>query len=196
MKRILITGGTGLLGSNLALHLRSNYEVYILSNKKKIHIPRTKTNTSKQSVEHIFSSFKPNLVINAAAVTDIEFCENNPKYAVNTHVKFLETIISNCIKYNCKLIHISTDHLSNGTKPMIKEEVDLMPLNHYAKTKLMSEQLIQKEITNYLIIELIFLDGVQNIGPLLVIGLLLTFQKIKKFIYLKTHSSLQFQSII
>ena len=152
MNRILITGGTGLLGSNLALQLRTNNEVYILSNKKKIHLPKTKTNTPKQSVEHIFSSFKPNLVINAAAVTDIEFCENNPKYAVNTHVKFLETIISNCIKYNCKLIHISTDHLSNGTKPMIKEEVDLMPLNHYAKTKLMSEQLIQKEITNYLII--------------------------------------------
>ena len=58
MKRILITGGTGLLGSNLALHLRSNYEVYILSNKKKIHLPKTKTNTPKQSVEHIFSSFK------------------------------------------------------------------------------------------------------------------------------------------
>ena len=93
MNRILITGGTGLLGSNLALQLRTNYEVYILSNKKKIHIPRTKTNTSKQSVEHIFSSFNPNLVINAAAVTDIELCENNPKYAVNTHVKFLETII-------------------------------------------------------------------------------------------------------
>ena len=92
------------------------------------------------------------MVINAAAVTDIELCENNPKYAVDTHVKFLETIISNCIKFNCKLIHISTDHLSNGTKPMIKEEVDLMPLNYYAKTKLMSEQLIQKEITNYLII--------------------------------------------
>ena len=54
MKKILITGGTGLLGSNLALHLRSNYEVYILSNKKKIHSPRTKTNTSKQSVENIF----------------------------------------------------------------------------------------------------------------------------------------------
>ena len=35
MNRILITGGTGLLGSNLALQLRTNYEVYILSNKKK-----------------------------------------------------------------------------------------------------------------------------------------------------------------
>ena len=58
MNRILITGGTGLLGSNLALQLRTNNEVYILSNKKKIHIPRTKTNTLKQSVEHIFSSFK------------------------------------------------------------------------------------------------------------------------------------------
>ena len=196
MNRILITGGTGLLGSNLALQLRTDYDVYILSNKRKIYLPKTKTNTPKQSVEHIFSSFNPNLVINAAAVTNIELCEKNPKYAVDTHVKFLETIISNCIKYNCKLIHISTDHLSNGTKPMIKEEVDLMPLNYYAKTKLMGEQLIQKEITNYLIIRTNFLDGVQNIGLLLAIGLSLIFQKIKKFIYLKMHSSLQYQSII
>ena len=152
MNRILITGGTGLLGSNLALKLRTNYEIYILSNNKKINIPRTKTNTSKQSVDHIFSTFNPNLVINAAAITDIELCEKKPKCAINTHVNFLERIILNCIKYDCKLIHISTDHLSKGTKPMIKEDVDLVPLNHYAKTKLMSEKLIQKEITNYLII--------------------------------------------
>ena len=45
MNKILLTGSTGLLGTNLAIRLRRHYEVYTLLNNRKIFIPGTKNNT-------------------------------------------------------------------------------------------------------------------------------------------------------
>ncbi len=152
MKKILITGGSGLLGSNLALRLRKHHEVFILLNKRKIAIPFTKSNKFNISLNKVFSLFKPELVINTVAITDIELCEINPKIAKKTNVTFLDNIISLCLKYKSKLVHISTDHLSCGIKPMTTEKDDTHAINEYAKTKLLAEKLVQKKMHDALII--------------------------------------------
>ena len=152
MKKILITGGSGLLGSNLALRLRKNYEVLILLNKTKIHIPSTINAKAQSSLDEIFSFFRPDLVINTVAQTNIEICEEDPFLAKEANLNYLKIIVPLCKNNGCKLLHISTDHLSNGLKPFLQEDEDVKPLNVYARTKLEGEKYIQKEMPSALIV--------------------------------------------
>ena len=152
MKKILITGGSGLLGSNLALRLRRNYEVLILLNKIKINIPSTINAKAQSSLDKIFSSFRPDLVINTVALTNIELCEEKPLLAQKINVAFLKKVIIFCKKYNSKILHISTDHMSDGLNALVNEEHILHPMNQYAKTKLKAEKTLQHEVPESLII--------------------------------------------
>ena len=152
MKKILITGGSGLLGSNLALRLRKNYEVLILLNKIKINIPLTINAKAQSSLDKIFSSFRPDLVINTVALTNIELCEERPLLAQRINVNFLENMIPFCKKYNSKILHISTDHMSDGLNALVNEEHISHPINEYAKTKLKAEKILRYEVPESLII--------------------------------------------
>ena len=151
MKKILITGGSGLLGTNLALRFRHSFETLILTNKKKIQIPFTQSIKSKDFFAKS-DYFKPDLIINTAALTDVDFCEKNPDLAFETNVKYINYLKNICLQNESKLIHISTDHLSDGSTPYIKENHKLNPINQYGKTKLLAENLIKESITNPIIL--------------------------------------------
>ena len=152
MKKILITGGSGLLGVNLAIRLRNDYKVLILINRKVIQIPFTKSAKSNFPLDKTFASFKPDLVINTVALTDIELCEENAFLALETNLNYLKPIIFLSKKYNSKLLHISTDHLSNGLNSFSKEDDDVNPMNQYAQTKFQAEKYIEDEMPNALIV--------------------------------------------
>jgi len=156
MKKILITGGTGLLGVNLAIRISNYYETFILLNKKIIEIPSTLNNKDIKSLEEVFSKFNPDLVINTVAETDVDLCEDKPSLAVDTNLNYLKKIIVICKLHKCKILHISTDHLSDGSEPFVKENQEASPLNQYAKTKLLAEQYLLKEMPNSLIIRTSF----------------------------------------
>lgn len=152
MKKILITGGSGLLGVNLAVRLRHRYEVVILTNKKKIDISSTISVYGKSFLSEKKTFFKPDLVINTVALTNIELCEKNPLLALETNLDYLKPLVLLCKKNNSKLIHISTDHLSDGLTPFAEEYNDLNPINQYAKTKLQAEDYIERQMPDAVII--------------------------------------------
>ena len=145
MNKILITGGSGLLGCNIAELAISKFEVYATYNKNKVgmnnvhffHVDLTK---KEQFVK--IEQISPDLIIHCAALTDVDYCEDHPNVAYDQNVLASVNIAKIAQKIGAYLIHISTESIFDGTKGDYKEEDIPNPINVYGTTKLEAEQKI------------------------------------------------------
>ena len=94
----------------------------------------------------------PSYIIHAAAITDLEFCENNKKKSKIINFNLTKNITDVCKKISCKLIFLSSDQLFDGKKNYYNENTKTKPLNFYSKLKIRSENYIKKNLKNYLIL--------------------------------------------
>jgi len=154
--KILITGADGMLGSDLNRVLNENHEVMPTD------IPSLDI-TDINQVENIISSYKPNIVINSAAYTNVDECESNSKLAYEINSFAPKNLAIVCDKYNSKLIHISTDYVFNGEndKPYVESD-KTEPINVYGETKLKAEELIRNTFDNYVILRTSWLYGLNG----------------------------------
>ena len=97
--------------------------------------------TNRNQVKNVCDNFNPNVVVNCAAFTDVDLCENRKKLARMINVDGVENIIKS-VKTNTKIIHISTDYVFNGVDGFYAENDLTYPLNYYGKTKLESENIL------------------------------------------------------
>ncbi len=136
--RILIFGGTGLLGQALYKEL-SKSNICFQSSKKK----KSDFQSDLQSSNKIYSFLKktrPNVIINCAGETDVNHCNDKFYSAYNSNVKSIQNIVQAVKSYNKKiyLIHISTDQVYN-TKNKSSSEDNVFISNNYGATKFISE---------------------------------------------------------
>jgi len=122
MKKILITGGTGFLGKNLAYKLKKKYKIFVcsrnLANGKTLErslkvkfIPLNITNYS--DVDEVFFNVKPDIVIHSAASKFVDISEKFVSETVDTNILGSKNIILCSRKYKCnKFIAISSDKAS------------------------------------------------------------------------------------
>jgi len=148
MKKVLITGSGGILGSELSIRLNELFDVLALpksSSKNFLDI------TDFNMMYSIFKSFDPDFVINCAAFTNVDYCESNKQIARNVNVKGLMNLIK-CMSKTSKMIHISSDYVFDGKDGNYKENDMKKPINYYGKTKLEADNLLMGSNSNYLII--------------------------------------------
>ena len=154
--RVLITGGSGLLAINWAISMRDKYSITLLLHHKNISLSGVKTSFgSLSSLDECLSEltkYRPDVVIHAAGLADIEACELNPNLAQRVNGDFAKNVAIACSQKKIKLVHISTDHLFQGNKEFSTEEYPTNPINSYAKTKLIGEQEVIKNCKDALII--------------------------------------------
>lgn len=145
MNKILITGGSGLLGSNIAKLATLKFEVYATYNKNKVGMKDVHffqiDLTKKEPIVKI-EQIKPDFIIHCAALTNVEYCEDRPDEAYNQNVLASVNIAKIAKKIGAYLIHISTDSVFDGTKGNYKEDDMANPINIYGRTKLEAEQKI------------------------------------------------------
>ena len=150
--RILITGAFGQLGHALqsVLSKNSNYELICTGRKVKKGQEGIPLDIRNQvALKELINTTAPDLLINLAAMTNVDSCELNPKLAGEINVAGMEHI---CDSFKGKIIHLSTDYVFDGTSGPYKENDPLNPISIYGKTKLASEQiLLEKDIKNLVI---------------------------------------------
>ena len=150
--RILITGAFGQLGHALqsVLSRKSNYELICTGRKIKKGQEGIPLDIRNQvALKEIINTTAPDILINLAAMTNVDVCELNPKLAGEINVAGLQHI---CDSFKGKIIHLSTDYVFDGTSGPYKEDDPLNPISIYGKTKLASEHiLLEKDIKNLVI---------------------------------------------
>ena len=167
MRRILICGSNGLLGQRLALLLSSQTEYEVLNtsrNRSFVFDDRlfdyTQLDvTQKSDVKSLVSSFHPTVIINAAAATDVDWCELHREDAWKANVVGTENLIEAARKVGARLIHVSTDYVFDGNHGPYSEEDKPNPVSYYGKTKLASENAVRTGGIPHTILRTIVLYG-------------------------------------
>jgi len=137
--KILVTGGKGQLGCEInKLSSKNNYDwlfsdidIFDLSDLNSINVFLDKTS--------------PDIIINCAAYTAVDNAEVDFENANTTNHKSVELIAKWSNNNNCKLIHISTDYVYDGSSLIaVKEDTQANPVNNYGKSKLLGDIACQK----------------------------------------------------
>ena len=154
--RAVLTGGSGLLGLNVVLQKADVYEFSVLENNRKIELPNAKIVHmdlgSLSSIEAELKLCSPDVLIHAAGMTNVDDCDEYP-----TKANFINgTLAGNLAKVThelgIKFVHISTDHLFDGTDRFVSEEASPKPLNAYGFSKALGEEIVAKNNPSALIV--------------------------------------------
>ncbi len=138
MKKILITGSSGFLGSRLAYYLKDKYELLLPSHAE--------LNVSREEVVRAYmEEHRPDVVIHCAALSNTWYCEQHREESHKVNVQGTVRIAKACKLTGAKLVFMSSDQVYNATPlpGLLKEEDVLQPVNIYGQHKLECEQRAQ-----------------------------------------------------
>lgn len=141
MKKILITGSTGLIGSRIIEMLGDTYE-FIPLRQSEIDI------TSKQTVESYLATISYDLLLHLAAYTNVDGAETERELCQKTNVEGTKNLFDVCQQKNAQMIHISTDFVFDGKKtdggePRYTETSLPNPISYYGQTKYEAENILK-----------------------------------------------------
>ena len=151
--KILVTGAHGMLGRDL-LPLLSAKHVVLGKDIQDFDI------TDQKRVREEIAACRPDVVIHAAAYTDVDGCEAKRDLAFAVNGEGALHVALGCAQVGSRMIHLSTDYVFDGTSQIpYPEGFPAHPLNVYGESKLQGELYIQKVLENYLIIRTAWLYG-------------------------------------
>lgn len=141
MKKILITGSSGFLGSRLALYYKDRYEL-LLPKHEELNICR------EDAVMAYMNEFRPDIVLHCAALSNTGYCQQHPEESHRVNVQGTVKMAKACKQTGAKLIFMSSDQVYNGTPllGLLSEEDVYQPVNVYGQHKLEAEQRAQRNL--------------------------------------------------
>lgn len=138
-KRVLITGATGLLGTHWATALADEYDVILGVHQRKLSLPNCRSQhlawNDRQLFESQLDQLDPDIIVHTAGLTSVDECERRPDDARRLNVDLAVLIANYCASRENSLVHISSDHLFDGSQPLLDETAPTCPVNQYGKTK-------------------------------------------------------------
>lgn len=156
--KILLLGGSGMLGSDCKEVLSSDYQV-IAPSKNELDI------ISWDVVIENMQQVSPDIVLNCAAFTDVDACETENFIVRKVNLEGPRNLAQGSARFNCKIIHISSDYIFNGKKsvpqPYFEDDAG-DPISAYGKSKLESEVAVKENAPNYVIVRSGWLYGIRG----------------------------------
>ncbi len=154
MTRLLITGVSGLLGSNLAMSLKDDFEVLGTYHTNPVRWPGVNVQSvnvcSESDVTGAISGFMPACVIHSAAETRVDYCEENPEHAFRVNAESSGLIGAAASRVGARVVYISTDSVFDGRTGGYRETDAEGPVNVYARSKLGGETDIRRSCKDHL----------------------------------------------
>jgi dTDP-4-dehydrorhamnose reductase len=154
--KILVLGHKGMLGTDLMARLGGRHEV-LGRDIDEFNI------ASADSCRDLILELHPQVVINAAAFTDVDGCETNRETCMAVNAGGVRNVALACEEISAKVVHLSTDYVFDGTrKEPYREDDSTSPLNVYGHSKLEGENLLRSSSTRYILIRTAWLYGVRG----------------------------------
>jgi dTDP-4-dehydrorhamnose reductase len=167
--KVLVTGSGGLLGQKLTDLLVTRPDVQLVATARR-HIEKLPANAGFQlldisvsgEADRVFSAVRPDVVINTAAMTQVDDCELNRAECWKQNVTAVEHVVKACEAQGAHLVHISTDFIFDGSHGPLTEDEAASPVNYYGESKLAGEQVVMKATCPWTIIRTVLVYGITS----------------------------------
>lgn len=168
MKKILVTGSNGLLGQKItSLILSSDRASLIATSKGQNRHPEKQGYTyiemdlsNEKDIARVFRSVNPDVVINTAALTNVDVCETEREQCRLINTDAVKTLALLCGETGAHLIHLSTDFVFDGKEGPYLEDVQPNPLSFYGRSKADAEDYLKSSSCRWTIIRTILVYGI------------------------------------
>ncbi|MES3629396.1 MAG: dTDP-4-dehydrorhamnose reductase [Longimonas sp.] len=172
--RVLITGANGLLGQALTKRLSQLPEYDVLATARD-DAPRFDTGscgyapldiTRADDIEALFDDFTPNVLVNCAAMTDVDGCAEDKDACWATNATAVEQLADACRRHGTRLVQVSTDFVFDGEDGPYTEDARPNPVNYYGRSKLAGENAVRASgIAKWAIVRTVLVYGTgTNLG--------------------------------
>lgn len=165
--RILVTGSNGLLGQKLTTRLQQDKDVFLIATargRSAVKIARGEYHSldisNRDDVESLLRFTKPDVVINTAAMTQVDDCETQRDACWKANVTAVEYLTRCCQALHIHLIHLSTDFIFDGSQGPLDENAEPNPLNFYGESKLASEKIVYDAPITWTILRTVLVYGI------------------------------------
>lgn len=165
VKRVLITGGTGLLG--VAIQQSAPVDIQVFS----VYFPERSLPTllpfpicvadvsNWQQMQSIFEWAKPDVVIHTAAIGSVDFAEKNREQTGKVNVGGTEVVVELCRAFHSRIIYISSNAVFDGRTPFYSETDSVNPINYYGQLKVEAENIVKEGGIPWAIVRPILMYG-------------------------------------
>jgi len=134
MNRILLLGGSGILGSEVLKQLQERNIDYTAPLSSDLDV------RSRENLESHISEFKPNWIVNCSAWTNVDGAEDCFEAALELNAVAVKNIGDLAKEFGCRVVHISTDYVFDGESSQpYGEDAPVNPVNRYGQSKLQGE---------------------------------------------------------
>ena len=165
--KILVTGSNGLLGQKLTNLLQNETTIsFVATARGKSVLPIANgifyslDITDPVEVDRVIAETKPDVIINTAAMTQVDQCETEREACWKANVTSVENLIRACLKNNVHLVHVSTDFIFDGTHGPLDETAKPNPINYYGESKLAAEELLINSSIRWSILRTVLVYGI------------------------------------
>jgi len=155
MKRLLVTGGSGLVGGHVVALAGNSWQVFATYASRSCDVPNVTflplNLENENSIRTIMDQAQPDVVIHCAAWPNIDVCENQQDQAFQINTTGSEILALVCQEKGSRLVFTSTDMVFSGEAGSYSETDETNPINFYGCTKLAAEEKIQSICPNSVI---------------------------------------------
>ncbi len=152
--RPLVLGSGGLVGSAVAALLEQRYPHTVAATRAELDI------TDRWRIEAELERLRPTVVVNCAAIADLEACQADPERAHRVNAEGPANLARACRNSGVRLVHLSTDYVFDGRREGEYVEDDPpAPLGVYGRTKLLGEMGVLEELADAVVLRVSFVHG-------------------------------------